>query len=181
MLKLSEDKRTLPPFTASSTNPLCLNQRLGACIAQVPLTPFVGYNCCPCCSNAFALLVVPVAPILIYIYSFEFISHPTRFPPHITTVPPRNNMRTFTFTVSSLPTTSSCPLPRSYHLPHSCRRFTSHTQSDPRPHPRPPRPCLFPTLSNGTCLSGHSKKSPTGWPTSGRTSASTSAPISRVL
>jgi hypothetical protein len=70
----SNNKRTFP-LTASPPNPLCLNQRLEACIAQVPLTPFVGYNCCPCCSNAFALLVVPVAPVHIY----SFMLHPTPY------------------------------------------------------------------------------------------------------
>jgi hypothetical protein len=152
----SYNKRTSPSPPASPPDSLCLNQRLEALHSPSrpdSLTPFVGYNCCPCCSNAFALLVVPVAPVRIY----SPIPHPsTRIPPHIiATFPQQHEAIHGKFSpVRSYPLP---PLPRSYHLPHSCRHFTSHTQSDrhPRPRPRPPRPCLFPTLSNGTCLSGH--------------------------
>ena len=47
--------------------------------AQVALTPFVGHNCRPCRSNAFALLVVLVAPIL---YAFIASSRTLHASPH---------------------------------------------------------------------------------------------------
>jgi hypothetical protein len=83
----------------------------------------------------------------------------------------RNNMVPFTVSSRTLPPPhhpllALCHRSQAY-LPHGIRHFTSHTQWD-RLHP----PCLLPTRSNGTCSSGHSKRSPIGSPISGRASAS---------
>jgi hypothetical protein len=117
------NKRTSPrPSPPHPPNPLCSNQRLEACIAQVPLTPFVGYNCCPCCSNAFALLVVPVAPIR---NAFIASSHTLHAYLHTSLLPSRNNMRSFTV---------SSPLPPRalYHHSHGLNISHIHAGISPR-------------------------------------------------
>lgn len=157
-----------PPRRRLTLESLVLEPALGDSHSprpRVALTSFVSYNCCHCRSKRICFACCASGTQLARIYSFISSLHKISLPPR--------NMRSLT--VSS-PLCPKPPLARSYHLPHPCRHSTSRTQTGHHPYP-PPRPCLLPTLSNGTCSSGRSKKSPTGWPFSGHTSAS----ISRVL
>ena len=93
---------------------------------------FVNYNCCPCCSDAFALLVVPVAPILVY--SFIPGLHPTRTPSRLATFQQQDEVIHGKF--SHVPPSPLCPMPpltvllsptcmQAFHLVHPIR--SSHS------------------------------------------------------